>query len=113
MTILDIVFEAREIQVFLAFELRVKARFVDASGLFQRMNTGVRKSMFPKDGHRLFQKAGSTELFRSTHVVFRSTHVASVPISQIGAASKIGKIIFAKEMCVCFEPNSSKQHQNE
>src|SRR5437016_3304566 len=105
MTILDIVFEAREIQVFLAFELRVKARFVDASGLFQRMNAGVCKSTFPKDRHRLFQKAGPAELFRSAHVVFRSAHVMSTPVSQIGAASKI---VLANNIGTYFEPNGSQ-----
>jgi hypothetical protein len=46
------------------------------------MKTGVSKSMFPKDRDRLFQKAGSTELFRSTHD-------AKGSVSQIGSARKM------------------------
>jgi hypothetical protein len=46
------------------------------------MKTGVCKSMFPKDRDRLFQKASSTELFRSAHD-------ANGSISQIGSARKM------------------------
>jgi hypothetical protein len=59
--------EAGQIKVFLIFELRLKARFVDAGGLLQFLKRGSGESFFPKKSDGLVQEVSAVKFFGPAH----------------------------------------------